>query len=86
MPVYAPEADLAALQTIDGLMAHYGYSPDVEPKMLRHVVERLRNAGYEVSFSGLKEALLDTLRRTRLLDQIGPRWHGRSAGIAARSP
>jgi anti-anti-sigma factor len=39
--------------------------------MLRLLVERLREAGYEVSFSGLKEEVQDALMRTGLFDRIG---------------
>jgi anti-anti-sigma factor len=39
--------------------------------MLRLLVERLREAGYMVSFSGLKEEVLDTLKRTGLYERIG---------------
>jgi MFS superfamily sulfate permease-like transporter len=38
---------------------------------LRHLVERLRAAGYEVSFCGLKDEVLDVLRRSHLLERIG---------------
>ena len=38
---------------------------------LRHLVERLRAAGYQVSFSGLKDEVLDVLRRAHLYDVIG---------------
>lgn len=40
-------------------------------EMFSHVVDRLRQAGYEVVFSGLKDNLLDVLKRTRLYDKIG---------------
>jgi anti-anti-sigma factor len=39
--------------------------------MLRLLVERLREAGYDVSFSGLKEEVLDGLVRTGLYERIG---------------
>jgi MFS superfamily sulfate permease-like transporter len=39
--------------------------------MLRLLVERLREAGYEVSFSGLKEKVQDALMRTGLYARIG---------------
>ena len=39
--------------------------------MLRLLVERLREAGYEVSFSGLKEEMQDALMRTGLYERIG---------------
>ena len=31
--VYAPEGDLAAVRSVDGMMAHYGYSPAASEKM-----------------------------------------------------
>lgn len=40
-------------------------------EMFSHVVDRLRQAGYEVMFSGLKDNILDVLKRTRLYDKIG---------------
>ncbi len=40
-------------------------------EVLRHLVQRLRAVGYQVSFSGLKDEVLDVLRRTRLYDVIG---------------
>ncbi|MFH1530615.1 MAG: SulP family inorganic anion transporter [Pseudomonadota bacterium] len=39
--------------------------------MLRLLVDRLREAGYEVSFSGLKEEVIDALKRTGLAGRIG---------------
>jgi anti-anti-sigma factor len=39
--------------------------------MLRLLVERLREAGYGVSFSGLKEEVMDGLMRTGLYERIG---------------
>ncbi len=39
--------------------------------MLRLLVERLRGAGYDVSFSGLKEEVQDALTRTGLQERIG---------------
>ena len=38
---------------------------------LRKIVDNLRGAGYEVSFSGLSDPVLDVLRRTGLFDRIG---------------
>jgi hypothetical protein len=40
--------------------------------MLSHLVDRLREAGYEVSLSGLKEGVQDVLQRTALYLKIGP--------------
>ncbi|MEE8394806.1 MAG: MBL fold metallo-hydrolase [bacterium] len=37
--VFAPQADLKALQSLDGLMAHYSYAPATERKMRKMVVE-----------------------------------------------
>ncbi len=39
--------------------------------MLRQLVDRLREAGYGVSFSGLKEEVQDVLKRTGLYERIG---------------
>ncbi len=38
--VYAPEADLEAVRSWEGLRAHYGYSPEIEDKMLDYVREQ----------------------------------------------
>jgi MFS superfamily sulfate permease-like transporter len=40
-------------------------------EMLSHVVDRMREAGYEVVFSGVKDNLLDVMKRTRLYEKIG---------------
>jgi MFS superfamily sulfate permease-like transporter len=40
-------------------------------EMLSHVLDRLREAGYQVVFSGLKENIVDVMRRTRLYEKIG---------------
>lgn len=40
-------------------------------EMLSMLVDRLREAGYDISFSGLNDAVLDTMRRTFLHDKIG---------------
>jgi tRNA A37 threonylcarbamoyltransferase TsaD len=39
--------------------------------MLSQLVVRLRDAGYDVSFSGLKDSVLDVLKRTNLYEEIG---------------
>ena len=39
--------------------------------MLGRLTHRLREAGYEVCFSGFKDEVLDVLKRTRLYDTIG---------------
>ena len=39
--------------------------------MLRHLVDRLREAGYEISFSGMKEEVTRVLERTGLYERIG---------------
>jgi len=39
--------------------------------MLSQLLGRLRNAGYDVSFSGLKDNVLDVLKRTHLYEEIG---------------
>jgi MFS superfamily sulfate permease-like transporter len=38
---------------------------------LRHIVDNLRAAGYEVSFAGLPDAVVDVLKRAHLYDRIG---------------
>jgi SulP family sulfate permease len=35
------------------------------------IVDRVRSAGYEISFSHIKESVLDTMKRTHLLAKIG---------------
>ena len=40
-------------------------------EMLSLLVDRMRDAGYQVSFSGLKEQVIDTLKRTHLYEKIG---------------
>jgi MFS superfamily sulfate permease-like transporter len=40
-------------------------------EMLSHVLDRLRDAGYGVVFSGLNEHVLDVMKRTRLYEKIG---------------
>jgi MFS superfamily sulfate permease-like transporter len=39
--------------------------------MLSQLVVRLRDAGYDVSFSGLKDSVIDVLKRTHLYEEIG---------------
>ncbi len=38
---------------------------------LSRLVDRIRDAGYEISFSGLNDEVLDVMRRTHLYDKIG---------------
>jgi glyoxylase-like metal-dependent hydrolase (beta-lactamase superfamily II) len=40
LPVFAPLQDLAAVQSFDGLMAHYGYSPETTPRMQEYVRQK----------------------------------------------
>jgi MFS superfamily sulfate permease-like transporter len=40
-------------------------------EMLSVLLSRLRDAGYEVSFSGLKDEIIDVLKRTHLYEEIG---------------
>ncbi|MEW6365764.1 MAG: SulP family inorganic anion transporter [Acidobacteriota bacterium] len=40
-------------------------------EMLSLLVDRLRAAGYELSFSGLKDTVVDVLKRTHLYEKIG---------------
>jgi MFS superfamily sulfate permease-like transporter len=39
---------------------------------LSHLVDRLRQSGYSISFSGLKEKVQDAIQRTHLYQKIGP--------------
>jgi glyoxylase-like metal-dependent hydrolase (beta-lactamase superfamily II) len=39
VPLYAPEADLAAVQSVAGMLAHYGYAPETAERM-RVKIER----------------------------------------------
>ena len=36
------------------------------------IVDRLRSAGYEISFTGIKKNVLDVMKRTHLFEKIGP--------------
>ncbi len=40
-------------------------------EVVHHLVERLREVGVEVVFSGLKKQILDVMRATGLFDLIG---------------
>ncbi len=40
-------------------------------EMLSLIVERVRSAGYDISFSGLNEKVLSVMQRTHLLEKIG---------------
>ena len=40
-------------------------------EMLSLLVDRLRNSGYDISFSGLNDSVLDVMRRTYLYEKIG---------------
>ncbi len=37
--VFAPEADVAAVRSVDGMLDHYGYSPATSETMRTHIVE-----------------------------------------------
>ena len=54
-------------------------------EMLRHVVDNLREAGFEVSFSGMPEGIVDVLKRSRLFQRIGAErfFDTRAEAIAA---
>jgi glyoxylase-like metal-dependent hydrolase (beta-lactamase superfamily II) len=39
VPVQAPEQDLAALQSMEGMLRHYGYSPATSARMEHHITE-----------------------------------------------
>jgi MFS superfamily sulfate permease-like transporter len=36
------------------------------------IVDRIRSAGYEISFTGIKKNVLDVMKRTHLYEKIGP--------------
>jgi anti-anti-sigma factor len=40
-------------------------------EMLLQIVARVRDAGYQISFTGMNEEVLDVLRRTHLFEMIG---------------
>jgi anti-anti-sigma regulatory factor len=48
-------------------------------------VERLRESGYEVSFSGLKDGVIDAMKRTHLYEKIGEEnmYPSQLAGISS---
>ncbi len=50
--------------------------------MLSIMVDRVREAGYEISISGLNDRVLDVLRRTHLYDKIGEENLYRSVAMA----
>lgn len=54
-------------------------------EMLSSLVDRLRDAGYEVSFSGLNDAILDVMRRTHLYEKIGEDHFFRNVQTALQS-
>jgi len=66
-------ADLPELKHV--LIASHGINEidATGEEMLSHIINRLRQAGYEVSFSGLKDEVLDVMKRTHLYEQIGER-------------
>lgn len=64
-------ADLALLKHV--LIVSHGIN-EIDAsgeEMLSHIVERLREARYEVSFSGLNDHVLDVMKRTHLYEKIG---------------
>ncbi|MEW5701837.1 MAG: SulP family inorganic anion transporter [Candidatus Zixiibacteriota bacterium] len=54
-------------------------------QMLSVTVQRLRSAGYDVSFSGLNDFVLNVMRRTGLYDRIGEEHMYRNATRAIES-
>jgi MFS superfamily sulfate permease-like transporter len=52
---------------------------------LSHLVDRLREAGYDVSISGLNDSVLDAMRRTFLFYKIGEDHLFRNASLAIES-
>jgi MFS superfamily sulfate permease-like transporter len=53
--------------------------------MLSILVSRIREAGYDISFSGLNDSVLDTLHRTHLYEKIGEDHFYRNAARAISS-
>ncbi|MFH2036081.1 MAG: SulP family inorganic anion transporter [Candidatus Zixiibacteriota bacterium] len=53
--------------------------------MLSILVSRIREAGYDISFSGLNDAVIDTLHRTHLYEKIGEDHFYRNATRAVNS-
>lgn len=51
-------------------------------EMLSIMVDRLREAGYEISFSGFNDSVLDVMRRTHLYEKIGEENMFRSVHMA----
>jgi sulfate permease, SulP family len=41
-------------------------------EMLSLIVDRVRSAGYDISFSGVNEKVLAVMKRTYLYEKIGP--------------
>ena len=53
--------------------------------MLSILVSRIREAGYDISFSGLNDSVIDTLHRTHLYEKIGEDHFYRNASRAINS-
>ncbi|MGC8579439.1 MAG: SulP family inorganic anion transporter [bacterium] len=51
-------------------------------QMLSLIVTRLREAGYDISFSGLNDSIIDVLKRTHLYEKIGEDHFFRSVAFA----
>lgn len=51
-------------------------------EMLSNTVDRLREAGYDLSLSGLNDSVLDVMRRTGLYEKIGDDHYFQNASLA----
>ena len=49
------------------------------------IVDRLRSAGYEASFTGIKKNVLDVMKRTHLYEKIGPEHFFPTQDLAVES-
>jgi len=54
-------------------------------EVLHHVVQRMRDNGITVVFSGLKKQILDVMRRTGLHEQIGEQNIHATADMALKA-
>jgi len=51
-------------------------------EVLSLIVDRVRSAGYEISFSGMKKNVLDLIKRTYLYEKIGKKYFFPTEGAA----
>ncbi|MBW1773840.1 MAG: STAS domain-containing protein, partial [Deltaproteobacteria bacterium] len=54
-------------------------------EVLSLIVDRVRSAGYEISFSGMKKNVLDVMKRTYLYEKIGKEYFYPSEAVAVES-